>query len=53
MQLLHKVIVASIETITVNDGKMYSADHVLWMGKCLSLARMWNLDTDVLRRFQV
>lgn len=53
IHFLCKVILVTIETVTVNGGKIYSAEHVKWMGKCLSLARLWNLDIDFLRRYQI
>lgn len=53
VHFLCKVILVTIETVTINEGKVYSADHVKWMGKCLSLARLWNLDVDFLKRYQI
>lgn len=50
---LCKVILVTIETVTVNDEKIYSAEHVKWMGKCINLASLWNLDVDFLRRYQI
>lgn len=52
-QFLLKIISASIETVTVSDRKIYADIHVNWMSKCQSLARVWNLDVDLLKRFQV
>lgn len=52
-QYLLKIITASIETVSITDNKIYATDHVKWMSKCLSLARVWNLDVDLLKRFQV
>ncbi|KAF5303848.1 hypothetical protein FQR65_LT08105 [Abscondita terminalis] len=52
-QFLLKVISASIETVSVNDNKIFTANHVQWMAKCQSLARVWNLDFDLLKRFQI
>nr|CAH7750373.1 unnamed protein product [Callosobruchus chinensis] len=53
-QFLFKVISASIESITMNEsGKIYSTEHVTWMSKCLSLARFWNLDVDLFKRYQI
>nr|CAI5849691.1 unnamed protein product [Callosobruchus analis] len=53
-QFLFKVISASIESITMDEsGKIYSTEHVAWMAKCLSLARFWNLDVDLFKRYQI
>lgn len=52
-QFLFKIINASIESITVNDGVVFSAKHVGAMAKCLALAQIWNVDLDLLRRYQV
>ncbi|KAK4875899.1 hypothetical protein RN001_012321 [Aquatica leii] len=52
-QFLLKIISASIETVSLNDSKVYANKHVHWMAKCQSLARVWNLDFDLLKRFQV
>lgn len=53
-QFLFKIIAASMESVTVQDNnKIYTTEHVSWMAKCLDLGRIWNLDIDVLRRFQV
>lgn len=52
-QFLMKVIISSIETVTVVDNKIYSTDHVNWMSKCVTMARVWNLDVDALKRFQI
>ncbi|KAJ8942197.1 hypothetical protein NQ318_021084 [Aromia moschata] len=53
-QFLCKIISASLETVTVNrEGNIYSMEHVKWMSKCVTLARFWNLEVDVIRRFQV
>ncbi|KAJ8932772.1 hypothetical protein NQ314_014475 [Rhamnusium bicolor] len=54
MQFLCKIISASLESVTINDeGKIYSVEHVNWMAKCVSLARFWNLEVDMLKRFQI
>lgn len=52
-QFLVKVVTSSIETVSVTDDKVYSVEHVNWMARCLSLARVWNIDVDLLKRFQV
>lgn len=52
-QFLFKIINASIETITVNNGVVFSTKHVSAMGKCVVLAQIWNVDVDLLRRYQV
>ncbi|XP_018329568.1 rab3 GTPase-activating protein regulatory subunit [Agrilus planipennis] len=53
-QFLLKVISAGIDTLTTNNvGTVRSDDYAKWMGKILNLARVWNLDADVLKRFQV
>lgn len=53
IQFLSKVINASVETVTLNDGQIFSADHVKWMACCMNLGRFWNIDVDILRRYQV
>ncbi|KAF7280405.1 hypothetical protein GWI33_006097 [Rhynchophorus ferrugineus] len=54
LQFLCKVITASLETVTLNEnGEVYCAEHVEWMQKCLILARIWNLNIDEIKRFQV
>lgn len=53
LQLLHKVVNASVESITVNDESIFATEHVGWMAKCEVLARVWNVDLDLLRRYQV
>lgn len=53
-QFLCKIISASLETVTVSEeGNIYSKEHVTWMSKCVTLARFWNLDVDMLKRFQI
>ncbi|KAK5645471.1 hypothetical protein RI129_006771 [Pyrocoelia pectoralis] len=52
-QFLLKIISSSIETVTINENKVYAHNHINWMAKCQSLARVWNLDVDLLKRFQV
>ncbi|XP_028137857.2 rab3 GTPase-activating protein non-catalytic subunit [Diabrotica virgifera virgifera] len=53
-QFLFKIISATLETITVNEsGKIYFTDHVNWMAKCINLGKLWNLDVDELRRYQI
>lgn len=53
-QFLRKIITASIETVTLDEiGQIYCKDHVEWMDKCTTLARIWNLGVDSLRRFQI
>ncbi|XP_018563175.1 rab3 GTPase-activating protein regulatory subunit [Anoplophora glabripennis] len=53
-QFLCKIISASLETVTENEeGSIYSKQHVNWMAKCVTLARFWNLDVDMLKRFQI
>ncbi|KAF5291197.1 hypothetical protein FQA39_LY14439 [Lamprigera yunnana] len=52
-QFLLKIISATIETVTINENKVYANEHVHWMAQCQSLARVWNLDFDLLKRFQV
>lgn len=52
-QFLLKIIGASIETITVNNGVVFSKKHVSAMGKCVVLAQIWGVDVDWLRRYQV
>lgn len=50
-QFLRKIITSSLETVTLDaDGQIYCKEHVEWMDKCLTLARIWNLDVDSLRR---
>lgn len=54
IQFLYKIIKASLETVVINEtGEIYSNEHVLWMSKCLLLARFWNLDCDQLKCYQV
>ncbi|CAH1154252.1 unnamed protein product [Phaedon cochleariae] len=54
IEFLFKIITASMESITLSDsGAIHSAEHVTWMGKCCLLARFWNLEVDILRRFQI
>lgn len=53
LQFLLKVINASIETVRVTNDSVYSLDHVNWMAKCVSLASVWGIDTDLLRKNQV
>ncbi|XP_030750579.1 rab3 GTPase-activating protein regulatory subunit [Sitophilus oryzae] len=54
LQFLRKVITFSLETVTLNENnEIYCVEHVEWMQKCLSLARIWNLDIDTLKRFQI
>ncbi|GJQ87312.1 hypothetical protein Trydic_g17361 [Trypoxylus dichotomus] len=50
---LCKVISVTIETVTMSEDTVYSTEHVTWMGRCVSLARLWNLDIDFLRRYQI
>lgn len=52
-QFLIKVINSSIETVQVTEDGVYSQDHVNWMSKCVLLASVWGIDTDLLRRQQV
>lgn len=53
-QFLIKIISASLESVTVTENeRIYSAEHVKWMSKCLDLARLWSLDVDMLKRYQV
>lgn len=52
-QFLFKLISASIESITVNNGVIYSTTHVNAMAKCLTLARMWKVDADLFKRYQI
>ncbi|EFA10326.1 rab3 GTPase-activating protein non-catalytic subunit [Tribolium castaneum] len=52
-QFLFKVISASLESVTINESKIYAADHIRWMAKCLEIAKLWNLDLDALRRFEL
>ncbi|RZC00555.1 RAB3GAP2 C domain containing protein, partial [Asbolus verrucosus] len=52
-QFLFKVISASLESVTVNENNIYAGDHIRWMSKCLDLGRLWNLDLDVLRRYEI
>lgn len=53
-QFLCKIISASLETVTVTEeSNIYSKEHVNWMSKCVTLARFWNLDVDMLKRFQI
>lgn len=54
IQFLFKIISATLESITINEaGKTFSTEHVAWMSKCLILGRCWNLDIDILRRYQI
>lgn len=54
MQFLRKIVTSSLETVTLNeDGQIYCKEHVEWMDKCLTLARIWNLNVDDLKRFQI
>lgn len=50
---LFKVINASIETITVKDNVLYTNEHVHWTARCESLARVWNIDVDLLKQHQI
>ena len=52
-QFLFKVISASLESVTVNDNKIFAADHIRWMSKCVDLGKLWNLELDVLRRYEL
>ncbi|KAJ8913603.1 hypothetical protein NQ315_013425 [Exocentrus adspersus] len=53
-QFLCKIISASLETVTITEGgSIYSIEHVTWTSKCMTLARFWNLDLDILRRCQI
>lgn len=52
-QFLFKVISASLESVTVNESKIFAADHIRWMSKCLEIAKLWNLDLDALRRYEL
>lgn len=53
-QFLTKVITASLETVTMDDdNKVFAGEHVNWMEKIVDLGRLWNLDIDYLRRFEV
>lgn len=54
IQFLMKIISASLESITINkSGTIFASDHVIWMSKCIMLGRFWNLDIDILRRYQI
>lgn len=54
IQFLMKIISASLESITVSkSGQIFASDHVIWMSKCISLGRFWNVDVDILRRYQI
>lgn len=53
LQFLHKVINSSVESITIKDESIFATEHVGWMAKCEVLARVWNMDLDLLRRYQV
>lgn len=54
IQFLFKIITASLESVTVNEsGKIFATEHVRWMSKCVTLGRFWNLDVDILRRYQI
>lgn len=52
-QFLYKIISASIESITINNGVIFATLHVNSMAKCLSLARMWNIEVDLLKKYQI
>lgn len=52
-QFLVKIITASMETISLDDDKLYSTDHVHWMSVALNLARIWGLDVDLFKRYQI
>lgn len=52
-QFLYKIISASIESITINNGAIYATLHVNSMAKCVTLARMWNIEVDLLKRYQI
>ncbi|CAG9761149.1 unnamed protein product [Ceutorhynchus assimilis] len=53
-QFLRKIITSSLETVTLDEtGEIHCQIHVEWMDKSLMLARIWNLDVDNLRRFQI
>ncbi|CAH0555656.1 unnamed protein product [Brassicogethes aeneus] len=53
-KFLLNIITVSLESVTIDEnGKIYSAEHVKWISKCLDLARLWNIDVDLLRRYQV
>lgn len=52
-QFLLKIISASVETITMNGNALYAAKHMDWMTKCLDIARLWGVDGDYLRQFEV
>lgn len=52
-QFLFKIISASIESITVNEGVIFSMTHVNSMAKCIHLARIWNVEVDLLKRYQI
>lgn len=54
IQFLFKIIAASLESITINEsGMICSTEHITCMSKCFILGRSWNLDVDVLRRYQI
>lgn len=53
LQFLFKVISASIESITVDNGTFYTTKHVQWVAKCELLATIWNMEVDELKRYQV
>lgn len=54
VRFLFKIISESSETITVSEsGRTHSTEHVAWMSKCIILGRFWNLDVDILRRYQI
>jgi hypothetical protein len=52
-QFLFKVISASLETVTVDGIHVYAGDHIRWMSKCLDIGRLWELDLDILRRYEL
>lgn len=52
-QFLTKMVYSTVETVHVTDEGVYFANHVIWMAKCVSLASVWGIDTDYLRRQQV
>ncbi|CAG9859930.1 unnamed protein product [Phyllotreta striolata] len=54
IQFLLKIISASVEAMTTNEsGKIYFTDHVYWMSKCVDMGKIWNLEVDSLRRYQI
>ncbi|ERL83997.1 rab3 GTPase-activating protein regulatory subunit-like [Dendroctonus ponderosae] len=53
-QFLRKIITSSLETVTLDDdGQVYCKEHMEWMDKCLMLTRIWNLNVDSFRRYQI